>query len=69
VLPAPEKRESQFRFFGGGRRSDRIRFAERKTCLQVAFLNACGQKCFCVTFAESNKGRCLRSARKGCDLK
>ena len=31
-------------------------FGERKTCLQVAFLTAFCQKCFCVTFAESNKG-------------
>ena len=37
---------------------------------QQHLLMAAGcQKCFCVTFAESNKGRCWRSVRKGCDLK
>ncbi|MBR6040997.1 MAG: hypothetical protein IKP38_11000, partial [Clostridia bacterium] len=30
---------------------------ERNACLQAAFLTACCQKCFCVTFAESNKGK------------
>ena len=47
--------------------------AGRKTRLRVAFLTACCQKCFCVTFGKSNKsksvpkepGRGFTQIRKG----